>query len=259
MGEEGGVLTDDSGIILKHVNVRIKSTVVSRPLNSYWRLRNYPSSFMPFYLYGNNSRPPATQHLVCFTNQGPENDANIDHVITRAPNTQLSASGCKLDVDAEIPWDKPLILLAEDVFEAAMQPFPPNRDISGKNGAVRGDSTYRSHHRQQQQQQRDEGSSGIPLRHIHTSLGPGAALHRAGFFFRPGATLHVGVYLDGGRQRESAEFATSRLGEKLGEGTLRIGDTVFVDSEAMNHDPFKKVESINEWRREFDRIGRDFD
>jgi hypothetical protein len=64
---------------------------------------------------------------------------------------------------------------------------------------------------------------------------------------------------DGGRQRESSEFATSRLGEKLGEGTLRIGETVFVDSEAMNHDPFKKVESINEWRREFDRIGRDFD
>jgi hypothetical protein len=84
---EGQVLTDGRGIILKHVNVRIKSTVVSRPLNSYWRLKSYPSSFMPFYLYGNNSTPPATQHLVYLTNQCSENDAHIDHVITRAPNT----------------------------------------------------------------------------------------------------------------------------------------------------------------------------
>lgn len=84
-------------------------------------------------------------------------------------------------------------------------------------------------------------------------------MRRSGFFFRPGRTFHVSVYYDGDRSDESVEFATSRLGGKIGEGTLTIGDSVFVDSEAMNHDPFKKVDRVNEWRHEFDQIGKDFD
>jgi hypothetical protein len=55
-------LTDDteltrdhhhSGIILKNIEVKITSTVVSRPLNSQYRLDAYLAKSMPFYLYGN--------------------------------------------------------------------------------------------------------------------------------------------------------------------------------------------------------------
>lgn len=47
------MLTKNSGIILKNVTVTVNRTIVSRPLNSQWRLKDYPKQFMPFYLYGN--------------------------------------------------------------------------------------------------------------------------------------------------------------------------------------------------------------
>ena len=48
----GHWLTNCSGIILKDIHVTVKMIVVSRPLNSKWRLKDYPANFMPFYLYG---------------------------------------------------------------------------------------------------------------------------------------------------------------------------------------------------------------
>jgi hypothetical protein len=48
----GQIMTKRSGIILKNVTVTVTNTVVSRPLNSQWRQKEYPSTFMPFYLYG---------------------------------------------------------------------------------------------------------------------------------------------------------------------------------------------------------------
>lgn len=182
----------------------------------------------------------------------PDKEANIDHVIVRAPNAHLSASRCKLDIDAEVPWDKPLVLLAEDVYEAAMQPFLPNREIVSNNGAIVALSKYDQIHRDNE----SDGSLGV-----HTSQARGGTTRRSGFFFRPGATFKVGVYLDGDRENQSAEYAVSKekLGDKIGEGTLVLNDSVFVDSEAINHDPFKKVEKITEWRHEFSQIGKELD
>ncbi|KAJ0341914.1 hypothetical protein KNSL1_010912 [Colletotrichum chrysophilum] len=308
---EGQIMTEDSGIVIQDVTVTLGKTVVSRPLNSKWRLEEYPSTFMPFYLYGTPT------------------EANIDHVIVRAPNTQLSAGRCDLkfynenDMDPGI-WNKPLVLLIEDVREAPMQPFPPNSEIGSKNGAIVAHNDY---HRQnasksasaeakatQKNGPRDWYQNGrsnwygngnnnfannvvneaqkkylsnitcsrcpkkdangnsdgeakghnmddTPEPHtkakvLTTETRSGAA-RGSNFFFRPGATFKVGVWEDKNRSDESSKWACYELGKFVGRGTLTLGDSVFVDSEAMNFDPFKRVEKVTEWRREFDQIGKE--
>ena len=61
-------------------------------------------------------------------------------MITRAPNTQLSAAGCKLEVEGldESTWEggKNLVLTIDDTYEAPMQPFPANSVIGTRHGAV---------------------------------------------------------------------------------------------------------------------------
>lgn len=79
------------------------------------------------------------------------------------------------------------------------------------------------------------------------------------FFFRPCATFKVSVWKDRGRS-DSEIFDIKKLATPVnfvGRGTLTLGDSVFVDSEAMNADRFKKVENINEWRHEFNQIGKE--
>ncbi|KAJ3580316.1 hypothetical protein NPX13_g248 [Xylaria arbuscula] len=227
------IMTKESGIILRNIDVVLRKTIVSRPLNSKYRLKEYPSTFMPFYLYGN------------------ENEANIDHVTTRAPNTQLSAGRCKLEwykrQDPTI-WKKPLVLLLEDVREAPMQPLPQNVEIGCKYGAVVAHGI--SHH--------EDGAPKPPLKgnghaktskgHSQNGLGEPAdlidsiadrflKLHReddstnphkaakvvnsetrsgamkgSSFFFRPGATFKVGVWEDKDRSNESSRYASFELG-----------------------------------------------
>lgn len=48
----------NSGIVLQDVDVSLKATVVSRPLNSKFRLEKYPDTYMPFYLYGSGEFCP---------------------------------------------------------------------------------------------------------------------------------------------------------------------------------------------------------
>lgn len=175
-----------------------------------------------------------------------DDEANIDHVIARAPNTQLSAGRCKLKLDADVPWDQPLVLLAKDVFEAAMQPFPSNSEIVSKHGAI---SSSHSHH-----QERDDDQLSVITSESRTGI-----MRRSGFFFRPGMTLQVSVYLDGDRENDSVKYAIEKLGNKVGDGELVLGDSVYVDSEGMNHDPFEQPEKITAWRHEFDQIGKSLD
>ncbi|KAJ0306665.1 hypothetical protein COL516b_004458 [Colletotrichum fioriniae] len=369
---DGQIMTKESGIILQDVCVQLGKTIVSRPLNSKYRLDKYPDTFMPFYLYGT------------------PNEANIDHVITRAPNTQLSAGRCKLNfykkVDDSI-WKKPLVLLIEDVREAPMQPFPSNIEIGSKNAAIipqddfyrentakeseknpesqndkntsskegfkigvpgmsfsvstkdnssqpkgygapgygsqgygsqgygsqgYGSQGYGSHgHGSQSYGSQGYGSQGhgsakdadcrdcgngngsnnsggkvtssnsksgggnensVPKVHKedesnkpHTSVTIVNSGTRSGaakgsnFFFRPGATFKVGVWEDGDRSNASSNYASFELGKFVGRGELTLWESVYVDSEAMNLDPFKKVEKVAEWRHEFDKIGKELD
>ncbi|KAI3328115.1 pyridoxal-dependent decarboxylase domain-containing protein [Xylariaceae sp. AK1471] len=274
------IMTKESGIILRDIDVVLAKTIVSRPLNSKWRLKEYPSTFMPFYLYGT------------------ANEANIDHVITRAPNSQLSAGRCKLkwykDQDPAV-WDKPLVLLLEDVREAPMQPFPPNTEIGSKNGAI---IAHKSPHRENgttkvtpqgnspvktlpegnpnghagdsgqangtldgvlRAHREDESASPHKAAKVVNSETRSGAVQGSNFFFRPGATFKVGVWEDQDRSNESSKFASFELGKFIGRGTLTLGDSVYVDSEAMNYDPFKKVEKVSKWRDEFDQIGKELE
>ncbi|TGJ78751.1 hypothetical protein E0Z10_g10012 [Xylaria hypoxylon] len=286
---KGQIMTKESGIILRNIDVVFRQTIVSRPLNSKYRLREYPSTFMPFYLYGN------------------KNEANIDHVITRAPNSQLSAGRCKLEwyknQDPAV-WNQQLVLLLEDVREAPMQPLPPNAEIGCKNGAViaretlhqkdtplkvlpKGNGYVKISSEDNQNGHRnnyhngDASEASIPSDKLVDGHLKGhredesAKPHKAAkivnsetrsgtvkgssFFFRPGATFKVGVWEDKDRSNESSRFASFELGNFVGRGTLTLGDSVYVDSEAMNFDPFKKVEKVSEWRHEFDQIGKELE
>ncbi|TEA15040.1 Aspartate 1-decarboxylase [Colletotrichum sidae] len=302
-GFHGQIMTKHSGIILQDVYVDLQGTVVSRPLNSRWRLDKYPETFMPFYLYGT------------------PNEANIDHVIVRAPNTQLSAGRCKLDFYKEVDdaiWERPLVLLLEDVREAPMQPFPSNNEIGSKNGAIISHEGFRDgipanagvENGERNQSAKDGIKIGVPglsfsvsskgdgfrprgngqakepnghsngngngangpkdheedesrqphtaARIVNSGTRSGAA-RGSGFFFRPGATFKVGVWEDRERGDPSSSFASFELGDFVGRGRLTLGESVYVDSEGMNYDPFKKVEKVTEWRREFDKIGKELD
>lgn len=183
-------------------------------------------------------------------NRVQEEGINIDHVIARAPNTQLSASGCQIDF--ELNWDKPYVALLTDVREDAMQPFPPNNEIGSRHGAILGPK---------QKHAGDSNSSGgdgaAPF--VITSETRDGKSRRSRFFFRPGAKFRVVVHEDGDRGNENVKYATSELGPLVAEGTLTVGDTVFVDSEAMNQDRYKKESKVNQWRHEFDQIGKDLD
>ncbi|KAI0427025.1 pyridoxal-dependent decarboxylase domain-containing protein [Xylaria sp. FL1042] len=273
------IMTKESGIVLRNIDVVFCKTIVSRPLNSKYRLKDYPPCSMPFYLYGS------------------EHEANIDHVITRAPNSQLSAGRCKLewykDQDPAV-WNKHLVLLLEDVREAPMQPFPPNVEIGCKNGAVIAHSLHRqeatpkaqpkgSNHAKPLPGHKNNGTGEVadifnnvtnalwkehrddesPNPHkavkVVSSETRSAAMKESNFFFRPGATFKVGVWEDKDRSNESSKCASFELGKFVGRGTLTLGDSVYVDSEAMNFDPFKKVEKVSEWRQEFDQIGKELE
>lgn len=176
-------------------------------------------------------------------NRVQDEGINIDHVIARAPNTQLSASGCQIDF--ELHWDKPYVALLTDVREDAMQPFPPNNEIGSRHGAILGPK------------QKHGGDDTAPF--VITSETRDGKSRRSKFFFRPGAKFRVAVYEDGDRGNENVKYATSELGPFVAEGCLTVGDTVFVDSEAMNQDRYKKESKVNQWRHEFDQIGKDLD
>lgn len=91
------------------VSVKVTSirTIKERPLNSRWRDQQYPDKSMPFYLYGNPEQP------------------HIDHMLLRAPNTQISADQVDLKLDkalTENQLQKGVIALLH-LSEASMQPM----------------------------------------------------------------------------------------------------------------------------------------
>ncbi|KAK8085300.1 pyridoxal-dependent decarboxylase conserved domain protein [Apiospora hydei] len=305
---QANIMTKASGIILQDVYVSLEAKVVTRPLKSKRRLDKYPDTYMPFYLYGTAS------------------EANIDHIIVRAPNTQLSAGRCQLQFYQEVEdestiWKKDLVLLMENVREEPMQPFPSNSEIGSKNGAIVShesfhvdakklaakkqatklnnmsdgvekalnggmsngatngvsaapeDASYKEAiTRPRGQPKNDQNGNGVEaLKHdedtapklhtaakVVTSETRSASARGSEFFFRPGATFQVSVWKDPSRSAKTFDVKKLVTADNfVGRGTLKLGDSVYVDSEAMNVDRFKKVENISEWRHEFDQIGKE--
>lgn len=108
----------------------------------------------------------------------------------------------------------------------------------------------------------DSSSGGSGGSGNENGNGPTVGGTRGGssFFFRPGAKFAVSVWEDGARTERSAKSARPGLGRLVGRGHLTLGSgNVYVDSEAMNFDPYKKVSRVAEWRYEFDQIGKEFD
>ena len=186
-------------------------------------------------------------------------------------------------------------MLLEDVREAPMQPLPCNLEIGCKYGAIiangisrKGNSALKpmlrtnGHLKALQGQgqneageaasliddivdgvskvhREDESTSPHKTAKVVNSGTRSGAIKGSNFFFRPGAEFIVGVWEDKDRSNESSRYASFELGKFIGRGTLTLGDSVYVDSEAMNFDPFKKVENVSEWRYEFDQIGKELE
>ncbi|KAF4156924.1 hypothetical protein CNMCM6069_006220 [Aspergillus lentulus] len=95
--------------------VTITRVVKSRPLNSIYRDLEYPSKFMPFYLYGTKE------------------EMHITHMLLKAPNAALSASNVtfaqELGEDAYTELASGLIVTLSKFPEASMQPFLTDTEL----------------------------------------------------------------------------------------------------------------------------------
>ncbi|TVY85093.1 putative L-tyrosine/L-aspartate decarboxylase [Lachnellula suecica] len=79
------------------------------------------------------------------------------------------------------------------------------------------------------------------------------------FWFQPGKELAVKVFEDIHPAVFEGKGLTNHcLDDKhlLATGTVILGAEVFIDSQAMNVDPLKRVETVVQWREEFHKIGQ---
>ncbi|KAL8729997.1 MAG: hypothetical protein Q9166_004320 [cf. Caloplaca sp. 2 TL-2023] len=201
------VITAKSGkTIAQQVQVTSFTALKDRPLNSKHRDHAYPSGHMPFYLYGS---APDSVH--------------IDHMLLRAPNIQLSASNVSLDVTPKIPaatLRAGCILYADNVQEAAMQPF-------------------------------------LPISELVSGQGPTSARN---FFFQKGKKFKVSVFGDRhGVSQGGPGLGDVDYGERLATGEMVLGEGVWVDSESVNRDPFKRPSQTAKWREQFAKIGKELE
>ena len=192
---------------IEDVTVKVVHVVKDRSLKGRFRDTSYPSKCMPFYLYGN------------------PDEYNIDHILVRAPNIQLSADNVNLSLDktpSPAALAKGAILFIHSISEAAMQPF-----------------------------QSTEGPLGDTL------------ATDSNFFFRPGQEFDVSVYEDL-RDAQTPGPGILDVNEKslIGKGKLKLAEGRYVDSVQMNTDPFAIMEGdekFKAWKKIFDQIGKELD
>lgn len=156
---------------------------------------------------------------------GSDTEHHIDHALLTSPNIQLSAADVKLDFSdsSSLPpgANRPLVLMLDNVREEQMQPFP------SKNSVL----------------------ASLP-----------------DFFFRPGKEFEVSIWEDPAPGDNDAEHTLStwdalgRDGSEeglVGRGTMVLGESVFVDAENLNFDPYKRVDDVGAWTEEFEKIGKE--
>lgn len=169
---------------------------------------------------------PATRTpFYLYGSSATTNEYHIDHALVRSPNISLSATLDSLALNSSSPLDDaladandhPLLLFLDSVREEAMQPFPAS------NATL----------------------AALPA-----------------FFFRKGATFDVSVWrdpvagADGDVLRSWEELGRDGDEEGLvGTGEVKLGRDVWVDAEALNWDPYKRVDDVAAWREEFEQIG----
>ena len=195
--------------IATHVLVSLTAVVKDRSLKGRYRDTGYPTIGVPFYLYGTTT------------------EFNIDHVLVRAPNIQLSADNVSLSLDNPMSTDalsKGAILLIHDYVEASMQPF-----------------------------QSTEGPLGDTL----------AA--DSEFFFTPGKEFSVSVYedaYDAGKPGPGIVDVKNNGAKLIGKGKMKLGQGRYADSVQINKDPYGVPEGdqkFKAWKKIFDQIGKELD
>lgn len=161
-------------------------------------------------------------HMPFYLYGTPENK-HIDHMLLLSPNIQLSAANVALTTTPPVPASllrQGCILYLDDVQEQAMQPFLPTSALVSGQGP--------------------------------TSAG--------NFFFQKGKKFRVSVF----RDRFAVEaggpgLADVDYGERVATGEVVLGEEVWVDSESVNRDPFKRPSQVAKWREEFAKIGRELE
>ncbi|KAL8650132.1 MAG: hypothetical protein Q9226_005273 [Calogaya cf. arnoldii] len=157
---------------------------------------------------------------------GTPSSLHIDHMLLLAPNIQLSASNITLSTDPPIPaasFKSGCILYLHGVQESAMQPFLPTSQLVGGQG-------------------------------------PTSA---SNFFFQAGKRSKVSVFEDRyGVNAGGPGLGDVDYGKRLGTGDMVLGKEkgeIWVDSEGVNRDPFKRPSQTAKWKEEFAKIGRELE
>ena len=151
---------------------------------------------------------------------GDHAEAHIDHILVRSPNIHLSASNVKLELDKQIPdevFAKGALVSALGVEEAAMQPFQSTK--GGNSDGFSEDSD---------------------------------------FFFQAGQKFDIKVFEDSKEVNATgpglADLDNARI---VAEGSMTLGEDVYVDSYWLNRDPYERVdgdEKFKQWNKVFEGI-----
>lgn len=147
------------------------------------------------------------------SSSSPTPEYHIDHALLRGSNIQLSASNITLHVAIDSA-STPLLLTLDTIREKVLQPFPECNAI---------------------------------------------LTSRPAFFFTKGKTLDVSVWrdsvdrteIDGNKILEAWEALDEQ--QLLGKGKVTLGESVWVDSEALNRDPDKAIDNEDAWKKEFEK------
>ncbi|KAL9602441.1 MAG: hypothetical protein Q9219_001865 [cf. Caloplaca sp. 3 TL-2023] len=170
--------------------------------------------------YRDSSYPEG--HMPFYLYGTPENP-HIDHMLLLAPNIQLSASNISLSLDPPLNpslLHEGCILFLDDVQEAAMQPF-------------------------------------LPTSALVSGVGPTSENN---FFFKKGKRFRCSVFKDRfGVGEGGPGLGDVDYGKRMATGEVVLGETVWMDSEGINRDPFKRPSQAAKWREEFDKIGKELD
>lgn len=238
------------------------SILKDKSLRSRYSDQSYPASFVPFYLYGT------------------PNSLNIDHILVRNPNIQLSAENVQLSnfksgSDLSNGEDHSLFINGGVSAEKV-------EDFLGLGRS----SGHRDHHDQKDHKSKDtssdhgsipaeilakgailviEGISEASMQPFQSTEGPlGDTLaSNSNFFFRPDQEFDVTVYEDGKAfDAQGPGLADVSALRKVGKGRLKLGQARYVDSVQVNKDPYEQIDGVERykaWKAKLDLIGRELE
>ena len=237
----------------------IVSTLKDRSLRNRHNDRSWPRDFVPFYLYGT------------------ANSLNLDHILVRCPNIQLSAENVQLSISQR---GSDSVRGKDDSHLGTGWALAEKAGVFGKS------SGHHSHHDQKGHESKaatsDHGSipaetlakgailvfEGIreaAMQPFQSTKGPlGETLGSdSNFFFRPGQEFDVTVYEDGNApDAPGPGLADVSASKELGKGRLKLGQALYVDSVEINKDPFEQIDGVERykaWKAKLDSIGKELE